>query len=190
MHFNWAGDRRELKHRCFWLMNINRMSLFQSYRKIPKISPSNSKRKNPSHNNPLRILAPWGLYLGFALKYKINQSKLHISVPLWLSFFFNFILVYIVHSSLSPWFPSVHRGSSIPPPWTQTSIFNKVVAVLKLACSEKLSCHEILVNAPILSFAHGGIADTNFPPIISPADFETQNFPPNISPPKKDLWKI
>ena len=29
-------------------------------------------------------------------------------------------------------------------------------------------------NAPILSFAHGGIADTNFPPIISPADFEMQ----------------
>ena len=53
---------------------------FVMYRKIPKISPSKYKppkslRKKPSVKiAPPNISPPGGLYLGFALEYKVKQS--------------------------------------------------------------------------------------------------------------------
>ena len=65
-----------------------------------------------------------------------------------------------------------------------------------MACSNGLHCYEFLVsNVSILSFAHGKIADANFPPVVSPADlkykFTSYNKnTPNISPQKSPVKNI
>ena len=52
-----------------------------AYRKIPKISPSIYKplkivtQKNPPLNRPFEYKPPGGLYMEFALEYKVKQSK-------------------------------------------------------------------------------------------------------------------
>ena len=59
---------------------------FVAYRKIPKISPSmnkplqiwapeNRNTKNPPINRPSEYNPPGGLYLEFALEYKVKRSK-------------------------------------------------------------------------------------------------------------------
>ena len=56
-------------------------SIVQTYRKIPKISPSKYKppklvtQKNPPLNRPSKHKLPVGLYLEIALKYKAKQRK-------------------------------------------------------------------------------------------------------------------
>ena len=62
-----------------------------------------------------------------------------------------------------------------------------------MACSDGLHCYEFLVsNVSILSFAHGKIADANFPPVVSPADLKCKftsynKNTPNISPQKSPV---
>ena len=52
------------------------------YRKIPKISPSMYKplkiitQKNPPLNRPSEYKPPGGLYLEFALEYKVKQDAM------------------------------------------------------------------------------------------------------------------
>ena len=65
-----------------------------------------------------------------------------------------------------------------------------------MACSDGLHCYEFLVsNVSILSFAHGKIADANFPPVVSPADLKCKftsynKNTPNISPQKSPVKNI
>ena len=93
-----------------------------------------------------------------------------------------------MHSSLSPWTPSVHRGSICKEVWSRQPepklpfSIELLLLCLKLACSEKLSCHEFLVNAQILSFAHGKIGDTTLTSNNKPSRFWNANIPLNICP--------